>query len=155
MISRAAILGVASAGQPRQELSNGVQMPMLAVGVYQYNESQAEEAILAAFDNGFSMIDAGEEYHNNAGVGRAIQTLLAKNVSRDNIWIQAKIQGCAYENVPLFKCYEGTKNMLEKQLTDYGLDFVDSMILHFPPLPNVAAGGCPGQVLCPMIRNQW
>jgi diketogulonate reductase-like aldo/keto reductase len=155
MISRAALLGVASAVQPQQELSNGVQMPMLALGVYQYNDSQAEEAILAAFDNGFSMIDGGDEYHNNAGVGRAIQALLKKNVSRDDIWIQAKVQGCAFENVPLFKCYEGTKNVLEKQLTDYGLDFVDSMILHFPPLPVVAAGGCPGQLLCPLIENQW
>jgi diketogulonate reductase-like aldo/keto reductase len=52
-------------------------------------------------------------------------------------------------------CYADTLKLAEKQLTDYGVDYVDSIVLHFPPLAVVAAGGCPGQLLCPMIRNQW
>jgi len=149
-------VAVAGAAKQTQTLSNGVEMPLLALGVYQYNDTQAENAVLTALENGFAMIDGGEQYHNNAGVGRALKThFTTHNHTRDSVWIQAKIEGCSYQGVPLGHCYQGTKNLMEKQLKDYGVDYVDSMILHFPPLPVVAAGGCPGELLCPMIVNQW
>jgi len=157
MISNVALFTatVVGAAKHTQVLSNGVEMPLIAQGVYQYNDTQAEQAVLLALENGFSMIDGGEQYHNNGGVGRALKTYFSNNHTRDSVWIQAKIEGCSYEGVPLGHCYEGTKNLMEKQLKDYGVDYVDSMILHFPPLPVVAAGGCPGKLLCPLIQSQW
>lgn len=136
-------------------LSNGVKMPSLALGVYQYNSTEAKTAVLAAFDNGFHMIDGGEQYHNNDGVGEAVQIMLKGGKSRDSIFLQAKIEGCSYQGVRMGHCYKDTLALAEKQLTDYGVDYVDSMVLHFPPIVVVAAGGCPGKLLCPMIRNQW
>jgi len=135
-------------------LSNGVVMPSLSLGVYQYNDTEAKEAILAAFDNGFYMIDGAEQYHNNRGVGEAVQILL-KNRSRESIFLQGKLEGCSYQGVRIGHCYKDTLALAEKQLQDYGVDYVDSMVLHFPPLPVVAAGGCPGQLFCQMIRHQW
>lgn len=159
MKSFIACLGVMTTSSPlgpgTLTLSNGVKMPSLALGVYQYNNSQAKEAILNAFDNGFHMIDAGEQYHNNAGVGEAVQTLLKNGRSRDSIFLQAKIEGCVYQGVRMGHCFEDTYQLAVKQLKDYGVDYVDSMVLHFPPITVVSMGGCPGKLLCPMIHNQW
>jgi diketogulonate reductase-like aldo/keto reductase len=144
-------------------LSNGVVMPLLACGVYQYNDTQAKEAVVQSLTNGFSMIDTGAEYFNNQGVGEGVKQVLSSGArNREDIFIQAKIQGCMFPKTGIMPmiidhvgCKEDTRLALERQLTELGdLDYVDSAILHFPPLPVVAAGGCL-KSMCPLIQNQW
>jgi diketogulonate reductase-like aldo/keto reductase len=150
-------------GDDTVTLSNGVVMPLLACGVYQYNDTQAKEAVVQSLTNGFSMIDTGAEYFNNQGVGEGVKEVLSSGArNREDIFIQAKIQGCMFPNTGIWPdfidhvgCKEDTRLALERQLTELGdLDYVDSSILHFPPLPVVAAGGCLKQ-MCPMIQSQW
>jgi diketogulonate reductase-like aldo/keto reductase len=139
-------------------LSNGVVMPLMACGVYQYNDTQAKEAVIQSLTNGFSMIDTGAEYFNNQGVGEGVKEVLSSGArKREDIFIQAKIQGCGFPKTGLHfpTCQNDTYDALERQLTELGdLDYVDSSILHFPPLPVVAAGGCL-QAMCPLIQAQW
>lgn len=154
-----------TAGEDTVTLSNGVVMPLLACGVYQYNDTQAKEAVVQSLTNGFSMIDTGAEYFNNQGVGEGVKEVLSSGArTREDIFIQAKVQGCMFPKtgiLPSFIDHVGCKNdtlaALERQLTELGdLDYVDSSILHFPPLPVVAAGGClKNGAMCPMIQHQW
>merc|ERR1712232_589656 len=62
------------ASTPVIRLRNGVEMPMLAVGTWQYNDSQAEASISTSLREGFNMVDTAWDYHNQAGVGKAIQS---------------------------------------------------------------------------------
>jgi len=101
-------------------------MPTLAIGVYQYNSTEASTAVWNAFQNGFYMVDGGEQYHNNEGVGEAVQGLI-RTRGRKSIFLQAKIEGCVYQGVRMGHCYSDTKALAEKQLTDYGVDYVDSI----------------------------
>lgn len=137
-------------------LSNGVVMPVLACGVYQYNDTQAKEAVVQSLTNGFSMIDTGAEYFNNQGVGEGVQEVLSSGArKREDIFIQAKVQGCGFADLDTETCEADTRRVLDRQLTELGgLDFVDSAILHFPPLPVVEKGGCL-QSMCPLIQDQW
>lgn len=138
-----------------QTLSNGVKMPMLALGVYQYNDTQAESAVKAALVNGFSMVDGGQAYGNNAGVGKAVNAIVSAGLrKRKDLWIQAKVDGCGFKGVEFGKCYEDTKAILEQQLVELNQTYVDSAIIHFPPLADMPIGGC-RLGICNMIRNQW
>jgi 2,5-diketo-D-gluconate reductase A len=73
---------------------------------------------------------------------------------RGDIFVQAKVDGCGFENISLGKCYSDTKKMLERQLTELNLSYVDSAVLHFPPLPDMATGGCVAGI-CNLVRDQW
>jgi len=150
-----AVFARASAETHTQTLSNGVKMPMLALGVFQYNDSQAEEAVKAALQNGFSMIDGGQAYANNVGVGRGINALVSAGLrKREDIFLQAKIDGCGFPNISMTNCYGDTKKVLEDQLVELGQKYVDSTIIHFPPLPDMAVGGC-RLGICDLVRGQW
>jgi len=140
---------------PTLTLRNGVKMPTLAAGVYQYNSSEAFDSLSAALANGFTMIDTALDYWNQDGVGRAVRA-----VERSSVFVESKVPGCAnpLENTTRnpFTCYRDTKKNLEKDIALLNLSFVDSVILHFPPFPSFVVRSC-GELSgsCEMIRSQW
>ena len=54
-------------------LSNGIKMPMLGYGVYQIPEADTERCVLDAISCGYRSIDTAQAYHNEEGVGNAIE----------------------------------------------------------------------------------
>jgi hypothetical protein len=72
MISVALLAVCAAAADPSVTLNNGVKMPLVAIGTWQYNDSTAEQAIKLALPLGFTHIDTAESYKNQVGVGKAI-----------------------------------------------------------------------------------
>ena len=84
-----AVAGVASSSAPTVTLRNGVKLPLIAAGVYQYNESTAEASVGAALKVGFRLLDNALDYHNQYGVGRAIA---ASGVPRDQIFVETKVR---------------------------------------------------------------
>lgn len=81
-------------------------------------------------------------------------------VPRKEIFLQTKVPGCGNpgENTTRnpFTCYEDTKKNLASNLELLGLDYVDSVIIHFPPFPSFAVRSC-GELTgsCHMARQQW
>ena len=57
-------------------LSNGIKMPMLGYGVYQIPEADTERCVLDAISCGYRSIDTAQAYHNEEGVGNAIETAM-------------------------------------------------------------------------------
>lgn len=51
------LTGAAAANVPTVTLRNGVKMPVLAAGVYQYSVDEAYASISAALKAGFTMVD--------------------------------------------------------------------------------------------------
>jgi len=130
---------------------------MLATGVYQYNVSQAYESISAWLKVGGRSIDTALDYWNQQGVGQAMKD---SGIPRDEIFLQTKVPGCGNpaENTtrnPL-TCYKDTVKNLASDLELLGLDYVDSVIIHFPPFPSFVARSC-GELTggCEMARSQW
>ena len=52
-----------------------VELPMVAAGVWQYSEAEAEASVRAALEVGFVAIDTAYDYGNQKGVARALQGL--------------------------------------------------------------------------------
>merc|ERR1719247_3215999 len=107
IVAAAALLPtVTSVHVPNVKLRNGVEMPLLATGVYQYNVSEAYASISAWLKVGGRSIDGALDYWNSQGVGKAIKD---SGIPRKEIFLQTKVPGCANpaENTtrnPL-KCY--------------------------------------------------
>lgn len=126
-----AFIGHAAATIPTHKLNNGVEMPMMSIGTWQYDTSTAEQVVKDALSVGFNHIDTANNYNNQKGVGAAL-----KGVDRDSYFLTTKIpDGTASK----------TKQYLEQDLSELGLEYVDLMLVHFPP-----RGGS-----CSAMQAQW
>jgi len=121
----------ATAGVPTHTLNNGIEMPMMSIGTWQYDVSTAEQVVKDAMSVGFTHIDTANNYNNQKGVGAAL-----KGVARDSYFLTTKIpDGSASK----------TRSYLQQDLDDLGLDYVDLMLVHYPPRGNS----------CSAMQTQW
>ncbi|CAE7569973.1 morA [Symbiodinium sp. CCMP2592] len=98
--------------------------------------------------------DTALDYHNQEGVGRAIN----EAGMREKIFVETKIPGCGMDSTMLnvFKCYENTKRDLELDLAKLNLSYVDLVIVHFPPISSMVTRSCNSwSGGCQMVRAQW
>src|ERR1700748_459975 len=58
--------------QPTTLLNNGIQMPLLGLGVYDMHGKETEHAISEALKTGYRLIDTASMYGNEAEVGNAV-----------------------------------------------------------------------------------
>ena len=129
---------------PCTTLNNGVLMPVVAAGTWQFNSSAAEAAVRAALSVGFTHIDTAFDYKNQDGVAKALE-----GKDRSNVFITTKVPGCGFQGVGRFSCDKDTDKVIDENLQQLGVSYVDLMLIHFPPL-----GGC-GVLNCGAIQKQW
>lgn len=103
-------------------LNNGVEMPMLGYGVYQIPPETCERCVLDAIAVGYRSIDTAQAYHNEEGVGRAIQRC---GVPREELFITTKIW---ISNAGYTKAKASIEESLRKLQTGY----VDLLLIHQP-----------------------
>ena len=54
-------------------LNNGIKMPILGYGVFQVNPEECERCVSDAIETGYRSIDTAQAYHNEDGVGNAVE----------------------------------------------------------------------------------
>ncbi|MFI6744082.1 aldo/keto reductase [Nonomuraea sp. NPDC050451] len=103
-------------------LNNGVEMPKLGLGVFQMTDEQVAEAVPAALDAGYRLIDTASRYYNEKALGAALDKT---SVPREELFITTKLW---------FKDhgYEQTKTALQVSLDNLGLDYLDLYLIHQP-----------------------
>ena len=91
----AAVATLSLAGNPSLKLNNGVMMPQLAAGTWQYSNATAKDSIAKAVAAGFTHIDTAENYGNQIGVGQELAALFAAGtVKRSDLFITTKTLPC-------------------------------------------------------------
>ncbi|WP_125570667.1 aldo/keto reductase [Lacticaseibacillus songhuajiangensis] len=104
-------------------LNNGVEMPMLGLGVFQVTDLDvAEKSVYQAIKLGYRLIDTAAAYANEEAVGRAIKRA---GVPRKDLFITSKLW--LTDN-----SYKGAKKGLERSLEKLGLDYLDLYLIHQP-----------------------
>jgi methylglyoxal/glyoxal reductase len=104
------------------KLNNGIQMPLLGLGVYDMYKKEAENATNQALDVGYRLIDTASMYENEAEIGNAIRQ---SNVPREHIFLTTKVNNSEQGYAQTLRSYERS---LKKLQTDY----VDLYLIHWP-----------------------
>lgn len=104
-------------------LNSGYDMPLLGLGVYKAEDNEeVENAVLAAIEAGYRLIDTASVYKNEAGVGRAVKQ---SGVPREELFITTKVWNNAQRLGDITGAFERSLNRL-------GLDYVDLYLIHWP-----------------------
>ncbi|HVZ57280.1 MAG TPA: aldo/keto reductase [Chitinophagaceae bacterium] len=110
------------ASQPRVRLNNGVEMPLLGLGVYDMYGREAETAVIRALEIGYRLIDTATLYENEAEVGRAVR---ASGLPRQELFVTTKVanpdQG-----------FDATLRAFEASLQRLKFDYIDLYLVHWP-----------------------
>jgi diketogulonate reductase-like aldo/keto reductase len=101
-------------------LNNGVEMPVLGLGVFQTPPDETRAAVTAALDLGYRHIDTAAAYGNEREVGQAVRE---SAVPREDIFVETKIWISDYG-------YDETLHGFDKSAAKLGVDRIDLLILH-------------------------
>ncbi len=103
-----------------RQLSDGTEIPVLALGVWQIrNGRECVNAVRWALDLGYRHIDTAQLYGNEESVGRAVRD---SGVPREDLYITTKFAPSRRD--PAAEA--------EGSLRRLGLDYVDLYLVHWP-----------------------
>lgn len=106
--------------QSTRTLSNGAEIPVMGLGVWQVDDGpECERAVASALEEGYRLIDTAQAYGNESSVGRAIRS---SGIPREEIFLTTKF-------------YPGSRDPrveAEKSLGRLGADYLDLYLIHWP-----------------------
>lgn len=107
---------------PYRTLSNGSQIPEIGIGCWDAYGETVSQAIAAALQLGYRLVDSAMYYKNEPEVGAGIRN---SGIPREEIFLSSKIW---YTDM----VKERVRPTFEKSLKDLGVDYLDMYMLHWP-----------------------
>ncbi len=101
-------------------LNHGVVMPALGLGVFQTPPDETRDAVRAALDAGYRLIDTAAAYGNEREVGEALRD---SRIDRSEVFLETKVWINDYG-------YDTTLHAFDKSAAKLGVDQIDLLILH-------------------------
>ena len=101
-------------------LNNGVPMPLVGFGTFMLGGETCTEAVTAAIESGYRMIDTAEAYGNEKDVGEGIRR---SGIDRRELLLVTKVN---------FKSYEHAEQTVMQSLENLQTDYIDLLLLHWP-----------------------
>jgi diketogulonate reductase-like aldo/keto reductase len=103
-----------------KDLGDGVQMPVLGLGVWQMDEgAETENAVEWALEAGYRHVDTAQLYRNERSVGAAIRR---SGIAREEIFVTTK----------WLPTVRRAGSALEQSLERLGMPYVDLYLIHWP-----------------------
>ena len=102
------------------KLNNGIEMPILGIGVFMLSPEQAENSVYNALKDGYRLIDTAHIYGNEEAVGRAVKK---SGVPRKEIFITSKLWTADFPNA---------EREIDSMLKRLDTDYIDLLLLHHP-----------------------
>ncbi len=105
------------------KLRNGVEMPILGLGVWQSAPGEeTRRAVAAALAAGYRHVDTARAYRNEADVGAAIRE---SGVPRREVFVTTKLWNADHG-------YDKALRAIDRSLESLGLEQVDLYLVHWP-----------------------
>jgi len=146
------LMAAGSDEAPTVRLRNGVEMPLLGAGSARYSDSEAADVVKAALKADFVLIDTAFDYKDQRGVGKGVAD---SGRSRESVFLETKVPGCGLDPaISMSACYGDTAKVLEEDLRQLNMSYVDLVIVHFPPAAASATRSCVN-LACEQVQNQW
>lgn len=101
-------------------------MPALGLGTWLSEPGEVYDAVRAALEVGYRLIDCAAIYGNEEEVGRALEDAMAAgDITREDLWVTSKLWNDAHRP-------EDTRRAVEKTLKDLRLERLDLYLIHWP-----------------------
>ena len=112
---------------PLIQLNNGLSIPSIGFGTYPLdNGNKSKEILRNAIEVGYRMFDTAFQYDNELVVGQTIREVIDNgDYKREDFFIVTKIWNTFH-----------SRELVHKQtllsLKNFGLDYVDLLLMHYP-----------------------
>ncbi|KAI8643825.1 xylose reductase [Parasitella parasitica] len=105
---------------------SGDKIPLVGYGTARIPPTETEQVIYDAIKVGNRLIDGALSYGNEAEVGKGVRRAIADGiVKREELFIVGKLWNNFHEK-------EHVKPIFQKTFDNYGLDYIDLYLVHFP-----------------------
>lgn len=103
-------------------LNNGVEMPLLGLGVYQLQGKECEKCVQEAAELGYRLFDTAQMYGNEKQLGNALKHC---GIARKELFITTKLYSPSAG-------YARAKSGIESSLAALQTEYIDLLLIHEP-----------------------
>lgn len=111
--------------QAYSTLNNGVEMPLLGLGVYDMYQREAEQATEWALEIGYRLIDTASMYENEVEIGNGIRQ---SGIDRKDIFLTTKVNNAD-------QGYDKTLRAFDQSMKKLNAEYIDLYLVHWPMKP--------------------
>src|SRR5215212_9561316 len=108
---------------PFTKTVRGVEIPTVAIGVFEVDPGETEETVADALAAGYRHVDTAAAYGNEEEVGRG---LARSGIDRDEVWVTTKVWFSEFAPQKL-------RASAERSLRLLGVERIDLLLMHWPP----------------------
>ncbi|KAG0650308.1 NAD(P)H-dependent D-xylose reductase xyl1 [Hyphodiscus hymeniophilus] len=107
-------------------LNNGKPMPLVGHGLWKIPNENVADHVYNAIKAGYRLFDGACDYGNEVEAGQGVTRAIADGlVQRSDLFIVSKLWNTFHEK-------DRVEPICRKQLSDWGLEYFDLYIMHFP-----------------------
>jgi len=111
---------------PTIKLNNGKQMPLVGFGLWKVTNETCADQVYNAIKTGYRLFDGACDYGNEVEAGQGVARAIKEGiVKREELFLVSKLWNSFHDK-------ERVKPIAKKQLADWGIDYFDLYIIHFP-----------------------
>jgi len=107
---------------PQHTLNDGTTLPAIGLGTYALRGIAGAEAMAAALEEGYRLLDSAVNYENEGAVGKAVRM---SGVPREEVRVTSKLPGRHHKK-------PNVTFAIEESLLRTGLDYLDLYLIHWP-----------------------
>ncbi|PKY04918.1 aldo/keto reductase family protein [Aspergillus campestris IBT 28561] len=108
------------------KLNSGFEMPAVGFGLWKVDNNTCADTVYNAIKAGYRLFDGACDYGNEVECGQGVQRAIADGlVKRSELFIVSKLWNTFHES-------QHVEPICRKQLADWGVDYFDLYIVHFP-----------------------
>jgi len=105
---------------------SGQKMPLVGFGLWKVTKTSCADTVYEAIKTGYRLLDSAGDYGNEKEAGEGAKRAIKDGiVKREDLFITSKLWNT-------FHASEHVKPIVKKQLEDWGLDYFDLYLIHFP-----------------------
>ncbi|MDN5756401.1 aldo/keto reductase [Arthrobacter rhombi] len=110
------------AAVPLQKLANGAEIPMIGLGTWTMDDTEAGAAVRSAIDVGYRLFDTAENYGNEVGIGEGIAR---SPLARNEVFLTSKFNA-------EWHSFDGVRQAWRHSIEQLGVDYIDLLLIHWP-----------------------
>ncbi|KAL2023488.1 hypothetical protein VTK56DRAFT_2484 [Thermocarpiscus australiensis] len=111
---------------PVIKLNSGYDMPQVGFGLWKVDKAIAADVVYNAIKAGYRLFDGACDYGNEVECGQGVARAIKEGiVKREELFIVSKLWNTFHDG-------DRVEPIVRKQLADWGIDYFDLYLIHFP-----------------------